>query len=107
MAFYFWSVLLDPQNELFQLQDKLSVYPQITLAIIIAKPIPFVEEFLETLKAFEYPKDKIDLFIYVNQKRTIPLMESFVESDGKLYRSVNLRDLESGICEYTARNEAL
>uniref|UniRef100_A0A914QQ26 procollagen-lysine 5-dioxygenase n=1 Tax=Panagrolaimus davidi TaxID=227884 RepID=A0A914QQ26_9BILA len=90
----------------FKVKNKPETYPIITVAIFIAKPIPFIEEFLESFKAFEYPKDKIDLFIYVNQKRSLQLMKNFTISDGKLYRSVNFKGLDSGICEYSARNEA-
>uniref|UniRef100_A0A0M3JPR1 SAM-dependent methyltransferase n=1 Tax=Anisakis simplex TaxID=6269 RepID=A0A0M3JPR1_ANISI len=38
------------------------------LAIFIAKPIPFVEEFLEKIENMMYPKEKIDLYVYNNQK---------------------------------------
>lgn len=39
-----------------------------TLAIMLAKPIPFVEEFLTKVEKLEYPASKIDLYLYSNQK---------------------------------------
>lgn len=44
-----------------QKQDNL---PKVTIAITITKATPFLEEFFDSIYAFEYPKDKLNLFIY-------------------------------------------
>ena len=79
----------------------------ITLAVIIAKPVPYVEEFFEKIAELNFPKKNIDLFIYNNQKKNTKDVDNFVKNYRSEYRSVLVKGLDSGICEYSARNEAL
>uniref|UniRef100_A0A7E4UXT6 procollagen-lysine 5-dioxygenase n=1 Tax=Panagrellus redivivus TaxID=6233 RepID=A0A7E4UXT6_PANRE len=89
-----------------KLTETLSSYPSLTLAVFIGKPIPFVEEFFASVKGLLYPKEKIDLVIFNNQKRSDKEVEKFVAENGKAYRTVIVRGIDAGICEYTARNDA-
>lgn len=43
-------------------------WPSLTLAIFIAKPIPFIREFLSSVEKLIYPSSKIDIYLYNNQK---------------------------------------
>ena len=79
----------------------------ITLAVIIGKPVPYVEEFFEKIAGLNFPKKNIDLFIYNNQKRSAKDVDNFVKNHRSEYRSVLVKGLDAGICEYSARNEAL
>ena len=89
-----------------EVKGEMKDYPTITLAVIIGKAVPYVEEFFEKVAELNFPKNNIDLFIYNNQKRNAEEVEGFVKRHGKEYRSVLVRGLDSGICEYSARNEA-
>ncbi|KAE9552126.1 hypothetical protein FO519_004662 [Halicephalobus sp. NKZ332] len=89
-----------------KIKSEMENYPTITLAVIIGKSVPYVEEFFENLAKFNYPKKNIDLFIYNNQKRNVKEVNKFVEDHRNEFRSVKVWGLESGICEYSARNEA-
>lgn len=52
----------------FKLTDISGNEPQLFVAIFIAKPIPFVEEFFELFKKLDYPKSRTNVLIYNNQK---------------------------------------
>lgn len=42
--------------------------PRLFLSVIISKPIVFIREFFENMKKLAYTDEKIDLYIYCNQK---------------------------------------
>ncbi|CAD5216890.1 unnamed protein product [Bursaphelenchus xylophilus] len=80
--------------------------PTVTLALFIAKPIPYIEEFLEKIGKLDYPKEKIDLFVYNNQNYNYDDVSEFLAKHGDEYKSkeiFNLDDLE----ERAARNQAI
>lgn len=41
-----------------------SALPTVTIGIFVEKPTPFLEEFLQSILALEYPKNKISLFVH-------------------------------------------
>ena len=45
-------------------------YPEIQLSIFIDQPTPFITEALELVGGLDYPKSKINLFIYVDVSST-------------------------------------
>jgi hypothetical protein len=49
----------------------------LSIALFLTKPVPFVEEFVDFFKHLDYPKEKIDLFIYNNQPYSSSLMKTF------------------------------
>lgn len=38
--------------------------PKVSIAIIIPKAMPFLEEYLQKILALDYPKEKLSLFVY-------------------------------------------
>uniref|UniRef100_A0A915DG63 procollagen-lysine 5-dioxygenase n=1 Tax=Ditylenchus dipsaci TaxID=166011 RepID=A0A915DG63_9BILA len=56
----------------------------IGIAIFIAKPTPYVEEFLQTIQQLEYSKDHVHVFIYNNQAYNKEMIKKFPkQKDGK------------------------
>ena len=45
-------------------------YPEVQLSIFIDQPTPFITEALELVGGLDYPKSKINLFIYVDVSST-------------------------------------
>ncbi|CAJ0581474.1 unnamed protein product, partial [Mesorhabditis spiculigera] len=60
-------------------------YPLVTLAIFIAKPIPFTEEFFQAIFDLDYPKDKLALYIYNSQPQNIKMVFDIFEKEGPAY----------------------
>ncbi|CAJ0957643.1 unnamed protein product, partial [Mesorhabditis belari] len=58
-----------------------SAFPLVTLAIFVPRPIPFLEEFLEAILKLDYPKDRLALFIYNNQRFSIQTIFDFVNKN--------------------------
>ncbi|CAD5212681.1 unnamed protein product [Bursaphelenchus okinawaensis] len=77
--------------------------PSVALAIFIAKPIPYIEEFLEKIEKLEYDKSKIDLFLYNNQQYNYEEVKKFVEKYENEFKSSKVMNLEE-VDERTARN---
>lgn len=46
--------------------DNVDALPTVTVALFIIKPTPFLEEYFESIRALEYPKQKLTIFIYNN-----------------------------------------
>lgn len=40
--------------------------PTVTIGLFITKPTPFLEEYFESIRAIEYPKQKLTIFVYNN-----------------------------------------
>lgn len=88
-------------------QDSESEFPLIGLSLFISKPIPFIEEVLSQIAAFDYPKDKIALYIYNNQPFSIKNIQVFLEKFGKEYYTKRIINGVTEIGEREARNEAV
>uniref|UniRef100_A0A0N5BDE9 procollagen-lysine 5-dioxygenase n=1 Tax=Strongyloides papillosus TaxID=174720 RepID=A0A0N5BDE9_STREA len=81
--------------------------PSMTVAIIIPKPIPFVEEFLQSIAELEYDKNLIDLFIYNNQDYNNEDVTRFVSKYTKEYKSVTVINNDYTKSERDARSESI
>ncbi|CAI4231375.1 unnamed protein product [Auanema sp. JU1783] len=81
--------------------------PLITVSFVISKPIPFVEEVLKALSEVEYPKSRIALYVFNNQKFNIKTVLDFVSEFGKEYHTKKIINGDEAISERDARNEAL
>ena len=75
--------------------DQLPETPQVVVGAFIAAPTPFLDEFFEKLANLDYPRDKIDLFIYVGDAYHTSHVESFLATDAaKKFHSLRVLDAE-------------
>uniref|UniRef100_A0A915AZB8 procollagen-lysine 5-dioxygenase n=1 Tax=Parascaris univalens TaxID=6257 RepID=A0A915AZB8_PARUN len=91
----------------FLKDDAEQEWPKLTLAIVLAKPIPFVEEFLTKVEKLEYPKSNIDLYLYSNQKYNEREVNEFLRKARGKYSSVEWDSGEVEIGEREARRTAI
>lgn len=73
----------------------------------MTKPTPFIEEFIEKIYKQTYPKSRLHLFVYNNATYHSEIINEFVESYGKEYKSVKRINPEDDIDEVAARHLAL
>lgn len=52
------------ENLLAEIEE--TALPTVAIAVFVEKPMPFLEEFFESILALEYPKSKLSLFIHNN-----------------------------------------
>lgn len=45
--------------------------PTVTVALFITKATPFLEEFFDSIRSLEYPKQKLTIFVYNNVSRNV------------------------------------
>jgi hypothetical protein len=64
------------------------------MAVFVAKPTPYVEEFLQTISVFDYPRDKISLYLYNNQPYNEKDIEFFVNKHGKEFKQLKVINLD-------------
>uniref|UniRef100_A0A0N4Z9N2 procollagen-lysine 5-dioxygenase n=1 Tax=Parastrongyloides trichosuri TaxID=131310 RepID=A0A0N4Z9N2_PARTI len=93
-------------NEL-QVDRNKVVLPSISVALFIYKPIPFIEEFLQSFSNISYEKDKINLFIYCNQDFNSDDISNFVDKFTNEYKSINVINGDYTKNERDAREESL
>ncbi|VDM48459.1 unnamed protein product [Toxocara canis] len=82
-------------------------WPSLTLAIFIAKPIPFIREFLNSVEKFAYPFSKIDVYLYNNQKYNEKDVDEFVRRAGERFRSIHVDNVLADLNEREARSLAV
>ncbi|VDL76330.1 unnamed protein product [Nippostrongylus brasiliensis] len=82
-------------------------FPLVAVSLFIAKPIPFIEEFLAAFARHDYPKKKIALFIYNSQRSSIKTVMDFISKYGSQYYTKKVINGVSEIEEREARQEAL
>ncbi|VDD94380.1 unnamed protein product [Enterobius vermicularis] len=94
------------ETEVLEESDRES-WPLLTIALLIAKPTPFVHEFLESFTALYYPTSRIHLFIYNNQKYNENEVKKFVQSVSDKYLSVDVENSDTDFGEREARTLAI
>lgn len=62
MEFVIW-IYLFISNDILQDTEN---FPKVTIAVAISKATPFMEEFFDSILALDYPREKLDMFIYNN-----------------------------------------
>uniref|UniRef100_A0A0N5AT88 procollagen-lysine 5-dioxygenase n=1 Tax=Syphacia muris TaxID=451379 RepID=A0A0N5AT88_9BILA len=82
-------------------------WPTITIALFIAKPIPFIKEFLRSVDLLDYPSSLVHLMVYNNQKYNEDDVNSFVKNARSKYSSVHIENADTEISEREARTHAL
>ncbi|XP_072047684.1 procollagen-lysine,2-oxoglutarate 5-dioxygenase 1-like [Amphiura filiformis] len=81
--------------------------PNVMLAIFIIVPTPFIDEFFQKIRALQYPKNKIDLFINNQKMFHYDVAKNFTEQAKKEYRSVQSYIPADGFSEGEARMKAV
>lgn len=81
--------------------------PRVMVALFVEQPTPFLEEFFKSVLAFDYPKDKIDLFVRNNVQYHEKTAEEFVKNHGQEYASIKRIKPTDYIDEPEARNLVL
>lgn len=81
--------------------------PKVTIAVVIPEASPFLEEFFDSILALEYPKEKLNLFIYNNVEYHHEVVEAFVQSYGGMYLNVKQIKPTDSYKEAISRNLAV
>ncbi|KAI6239005.1 Oxoglutarate iron-dependent oxygenase domain containing protein [Aphelenchoides fujianensis] len=81
--------------------------PFVTLAVFVAKPTPYVEEFFRTITRLDYPTDRIDLYLYNNQMYNREEVEAFADDHGPKYRSIEVMNTVKGVDERRGRTDSI
>ncbi|XP_018016971.1 procollagen-lysine,2-oxoglutarate 5-dioxygenase 1-like isoform X3 [Hyalella azteca] len=84
-----------------------SQFPVVTLAIFIPKPTPFLEEFFVKITAQKYPKERIHLYIHNMEEFHAPMVTEWVDSTGRLYKSLKYITHDAGAKEWHTKNKAI
>ncbi|XP_017754981.1 PREDICTED: procollagen-lysine,2-oxoglutarate 5-dioxygenase 1 isoform X1 [Eufriesea mexicana] len=82
-------------------------YPIILIAIFIEQPTPFLNEFLTTVSQQAYPKSRLHLFVHNKEKYHQDVVNSFMKTVGREYRSSKQISANDNINEVNARNLAM
>ncbi|XP_055326486.1 procollagen-lysine,2-oxoglutarate 5-dioxygenase-like isoform X2 [Sitodiplosis mosellana] len=94
-------------------ENKLDYYrkqedlPKVTIAIAIPNATPFLEEFFDSILALDYPKEKLNMFIYNNVQYHDDLVQTFLKTHGDEYSSTKQIRHNDSYKEVTARNSAV
>ncbi|KAJ3586291.1 hypothetical protein NHX12_012691 [Muraenolepis orangiensis] len=67
-----------------------SAFPLVMIGIFIQQPTPFVTVFFERLLTLQYPKNRLQLFIYNQESHHTKQVDSFLTSHGGLYHSMKV-----------------
>jgi len=82
-------------------------YPLVTLAVVINRPVPFLEEFLWKLKNQTYPKDRIDLYFHNMVPYHEQEVSDWLDSQGRQYRSLKYTSPEDPAKEWHSKGKAV
>ncbi|XP_034552367.1 procollagen-lysine,2-oxoglutarate 5-dioxygenase 1 [Notolabrus celidotus] len=83
---------------------KESEYPMVVIGIFIEQPTPFVSVFFERLLKLQYPKDKLKLFIHIQEPHHVPQVSLFLKEHGRLYQDIKVIQPQEVIDGAEARN---
>ncbi|XP_017472673.1 PREDICTED: procollagen-lysine,2-oxoglutarate 5-dioxygenase 1 [Rhagoletis zephyria] len=81
--------------------------PVISLALVIAQAVPFFDMFLQKIEDLNYPKEKLHLYIYSNQKFHDDMAKSFLKRLEHEYRSAKIVLSNDELNEQRGRELAL
>ncbi|XP_013392391.1 procollagen-lysine,2-oxoglutarate 5-dioxygenase 1 isoform X2 [Lingula anatina] len=79
-------------------------YPTVFVGVFIDQPVPFIAEFFEKLAGQQYPKKKMDVFVYNNANFHAKDVKNFMIKYEKKYNSFTSVPPERGVNAYDARN---
>uniref|UniRef100_A0A8C2JB08 procollagen-lysine 5-dioxygenase n=1 Tax=Cyprinus carpio TaxID=7962 RepID=A0A8C2JB08_CYPCA len=81
-----------------------SEFPQVTVAIYIEQPTPFLPEFLERFLSLDYPKDKLNIFVHNSEVYHEKHIQKFWEENKDVFRSFKVVGPEENLTQGEARN---
>ncbi|XP_063420555.1 procollagen-lysine,2-oxoglutarate 5-dioxygenase 1-like [Mytilus trossulus] len=81
-------------------------YPNVQLSVFIDEPTPFITEALELIGDLDYPKSKMNLFVYVHDEFHYKDVEIFISNVGSEYNSMTIVNHEDKMSVSQARNWA-
>lgn len=55
--------------------EDVDAMPIVTVGLFIVKPTPFLEEYFDSIRALEYPKHRMNIFVYNNVSLKGPLWD--------------------------------
>ncbi|VDI45671.1 Hypothetical predicted protein [Mytilus galloprovincialis] len=82
-------------------------YPNVQLSVFIDEPTPFITEAMELIGDLDYPKSKMNLFVYVHDEFHYKDVEIFISNVGSEYNSMTIVNHEDKMSVSQARNWAL
>nr|XP_057906612.1 procollagen-lysine,2-oxoglutarate 5-dioxygenase 1 isoform X2 [Doryrhamphus excisus] len=82
-------------------------YPLVVIGVFIQQPTPFVAVFFERLVKLQYPKNRLQLFVFNKELHHEREVSSFLQDYGNLYLDVKFIGPEEGLDGATARNMGL
>ncbi|XP_066500754.1 procollagen-lysine,2-oxoglutarate 5-dioxygenase 1 isoform X2 [Hoplias malabaricus] len=83
---------------------KENQYPVVVIGIFIQQPTPFVSVFFERLLNLQYPKNRLQLFIYNQESHHEQHIHSFLEKHEADYQAVKLIGPNEGVDPITSRS---
>uniref|UniRef100_A0A8C1SK21 procollagen-lysine 5-dioxygenase n=1 Tax=Cyprinus carpio TaxID=7962 RepID=A0A8C1SK21_CYPCA len=84
--------------------SQLKEFPQVTVAIYIEQPTPFLPEFLERFLSLDYPKDKLNVFVHNSEVYHEKHIQKFWEENKDVFRSFKVVGPEENLTQGEARN---
>lgn len=79
--------------------------PKVVIGLFVLTPTPFLEEFFVNVQKFNYPKDKVHVYIHNEVEEHDDEVEAFLEANGKEFAS--FERTEKDVKEWKARNGGL
>lgn len=84
--------------------------PEMTIALLIVKPTPYVEEFLAAVDRLDYPRSRLHLFLFNNQPYNRHLVDRWINEHRTDFASVqvaNMDDTLKGELPFRSRVELI
>ncbi|XP_032668644.1 procollagen-lysine,2-oxoglutarate 5-dioxygenase isoform X1 [Odontomachus brunneus] len=88
-------------------KTKPEAYPVILIAVFIERPVPFLEEFFETIYRQSYPKSRLHLFVHNAVPHHESVVTDFYERVSQEYVSANYISAKQEANEVHARKLAM
>lgn len=89
-----------------ELKDDAAL-PLITMALFVEKPMPFLDEFFETIYTLDYPKDRLKVFVHNAIDYHSDVVQKWIEKYEKVYSSLKTILPVDNVAEADARNLAV
>lgn len=83
------------------------ILPLIQIAVFIPQPVPFLTEFFDKLSKLDYPKSRINIFIYNQVDEAEKAVHYFMLTKRNEYNKIDDINPHSHIDEIEARNQAV
>lgn len=88
-------------------EKKEGELPYVLISIFVHQPTPFLEEFFEKIGQLDYPKSRLSLFVHNSVEYHSAVVDEFLTSKGKDYRSVKSIDFSDKITNSESRELAM